>query len=139
MSGVSLVEHTGYIEEVNSNQVKVRITSESACASCHAKGACTAADLKEKTIDAYSSKPEGLLAGQKVTIQGRKSLGLKASLLAYIYPFLLVFVVLFVTHSLTNNEGIAGVASLVALIPYYIIIKMITPKLKKTFTFTIKE
>ncbi|MCW3805587.1 SoxR reducing system RseC family protein [Plebeiibacterium marinum] len=139
MSEVRLVEHTGYIEEVCPNQIKVRIISESACASCHAKGACTAADMKEKIIDAYSKDPSKYQAGQKVIIQGEKSLGLKASLLAYIFPFILVFIALFITYELTQNEGIAGISSLAVLVPYFIVIKMVSPRLKKSFSFKIKE
>ncbi len=139
MSEDRLVEHTGFIEEINSSQVKVRITSESACASCHAKGACTAADMQEKIIEAFATNTSDLKAGQRVIIQGKQSLGLKASLWAYIYPFFLVFIVLFVSYGITKNEGISGIISLLILVPYYIFIKLITPKLQKTFTFTIKE
>ncbi len=139
MSEVRLVEHTGYIEEVNLNQVRVRIISESACASCHAKGACTAADMKEKNVDVYTNKSSQYKPGQKVTIQGEKSLGLKASLLAYIFPFILVFIVLFISYGLTKSEGIAGILSLAILIPYFLVIKYISPRLQKTFTFKLKE
>jgi len=139
MSEVRLVEHTGYVEEVSLNQVKVRIISESACASCHAKGACTAADMKEKVIDIYTNNSSDFKPGQKVTIQGEKSLGLKASLLAYIFPFIIVFVVLFITYGLTKNEGLSGLISLVMLVPYFLVLKYISPRLKNTFTFRIKE
>ncbi len=139
MSEVRLVEHTGYVEEVNLNQVKVRIISESACASCHAKGACTAADMKEKVIDIFTNQSSDFKPGQKVTIQGEKSLGLRASLLAYIFPFIIVFVVLFISYAITKNEGIAGMISLAMLVPYFLVIKYISPRLQKTFTFKIKE
>ncbi len=139
MSEVRLVEHTGYVEEVNLNQVKIRIISESACASCHAKGACTAADMKEKVIDIFTHKSSEYKPGQKVTIQGEKSLGLRASLLAYIFPFIIVFVVLFMSYAITKNEGIAGIISLAMLVPYFLVIKYISPRLQKTFTFKIKE
>ncbi len=139
MSELKLVEHTGYVEEVSSGQIKVRILSESACASCHAKGVCTASDMKEKIIDAYSNNVANLSPGQKVIIQGQKSLGLKASLIAYIIPFFLVFTTLFASYAITKNEGIAGIVSLVVLIPYFLLVKLYTPQLKKTFVFTIKE
>lgn len=139
MSESKLVEHTGYIEEVKSGQVKVRIIHESACASCHAKGACTASDMKEKIIDVSAIGFFDLFVGQKVIIQGQKSLGLKASFLAYILPFILVFITLFLTYSFTQSEGIAGISSLFVLVPYFLIIKLSTSKLEKTFVFTIKE
>ncbi|SMO34632.1 positive regulator of sigma(E), RseC/MucC [Saccharicrinis carchari] len=139
MSKLNFVEHTGYIEAIDKSQVKVRILSESACASCHAKGACNAADMKEKTIDVSPFGFNNLSVGKKVIIQGQKSLGLKASLIAYIYPFALVFITLFVVYGITKSEGIAGIASLAILIPYFFVVKMYTPMLKKTFVFTIKE
>ena len=139
MSEFKLVEHTGYIEEVNSGSVKVRIIHESACASCHAQGACTASDMKEKIIDVSSIGFFDLAVGQQVIIQGQKSLGLKASFLAYILPFILVFITLFLTYELTQSEGIAGLTSLAILVPYFLIIKFFTSKLQKTFVFTIKE
>jgi len=139
MSDFSLVEHTGYIIEVKPQQVKVRILSESACASCHAQGACTASDMKEKDIDVSSLGFFDLKEGQRVVIQGQKSLGLQASFLAYILPFILVFITLFATFYLTNSEGIAGIISLLILVPYYIIIKFFTSSLQKKFSFSIKE
>ena len=139
MSENKFVEHTGYIEEVNSDGAIVRILSESACASCHAKGTCTASDMKEKTIDANAFGVKNLSVGKKVIIRGQKALGLKASLIAYILPFFLVFITLFIVYGITKNEGIAGISSLVILVPYFLGVKMYTPKLKNTFVFTIKE
>jgi len=139
MSEFKYIEHTGYIEEVNSGQVKVRIIHESACAGCHAKGVCTSSDMKEKVIDVDSIGFFDMTIGTKVIIQGQKSLGLKASLLAYILPFILVFITLFLTYALTKSEAISGLLSLAILVPYYLIIKFFTDKLEKTFVFTIKD
>ncbi|WP_066628908.1 SoxR reducing system RseC family protein [Labilibacter marinus] len=139
MAEVKFVEHTGIVEQVNKGQAKVCIVSESACASCHAKGACTASDKSEKSIDVNIFGMTDLKEGQKVIIRGQKSLGLKASLIAYIYPFILVFITLFTTYGITESEGIAGLASLAILVPYYLVVKLYTPKLQKTFVFTIKE
>ena len=139
MSGVKFVEHTGYVEEISSGQAKVRILSESACASCHAKGACTAADMKEKVIDVYTNNIKGVEIGKQVVIQGQKSLGLKASMIAYIIPFVLVIITLFLTFAITQDESISGITSLVILVPYFLLVKLYTPKLKKTFVFTIKN
>ncbi len=139
MPDIKLVEHTGYIEATFSDHVQVRIISESACASCHSKDACTASDMKEKSIDAFTNGVEGLEPGKRVVIQGQKSLGLKAALLAYILPFILVLITLSISYFLTQHEGIAGISALAILVPYFVVIKYLTPKLKKTFVFTIKE
>ncbi len=139
MAETELVEHKGYITKVGTNQATVRIVSESACASCHAKGACTAADKEEKDIDVYTAGFSDLKIGQLVVLQGNKSLGLKASLYAYILPFFLVIITLFTCYGITKNEGLSGVISLLILVPYFLVLKHFTPKFKKTFTFTLKK
>ncbi len=139
MSETGLVEHRGYIIKVGANQVTVRIVSESACASCHAKGACTASDKEEKDIDVSSIGFNDLKEGQLVILQGKKSLGLKAAAYAYIIPFFIVFITLFASYGISQNEAFSGIASLVILIPYYIVLKYLTPKLQKTFTFTLRK
>ncbi len=139
MAQIELVEHTGYIIKVGMNQVTVRILSESACASCHAKGACTAADKEEKDIDVNTTGFTNLKIGQQVVLQGKKSLGLKASVYAYILPFFIVVITLFFCYAITKNEGLSGIISLLILVPYYLILKYYTPKLKKAFTFTLKK
>ena len=56
----------GVVEEIDNDTIKVNITSISACQSCHAKGACSVANVQEKTIEIPSKanyKP-----GQQVMI-----------------------------------------------------------------------
>lgn len=138
MSQKDYIEHEGVVEEVNPQHIKVRIVSESACASCHAKGACTAADLQDKLIDVYQSISD-LKTGQKVMILGKKSLAPKAVLLAYIYPLILMLVTLIAVFYTTYNELLAGLLALFVLVPYFIVIYLLKNKLERTFTFTIKH
>ncbi len=44
------IEHKGIVQKVSERKITVGIINESACASCHAKGACTVADMKDKEI-----------------------------------------------------------------------------------------
>jgi len=138
MADIDYIEHEGIVTEVNTSLIKVRIVNESACASCHAKGSCTAADLQDKLIDVYQSE-SGFEPGQKVMLLGKKSLAPKAVLLAYVYPILIILAVLIATFYITNNELLAGGLALVALIPYYAAIYMLKDKLKRTFSFSIKH
>ena len=46
-----MIEHEGIIEQIDGDVAHVKIDSISACASCHAKGACSAADQEEKYLD----------------------------------------------------------------------------------------
>ncbi|MBR8538097.1 SoxR reducing system RseC family protein [Carboxylicivirga sediminis] len=138
MADLDYIEHEGIVTEVSPQLIKVRIVNESACASCHANGSCTAADLQDKIIDVYQSE-SNVQIGQKVMILGKKSLAPKAVLLAYIYPILIILAVLVTVFYLTSDELLAGGMALAALVPYYLFIYLLKDKLKRTFSFTIKH
>jgi len=58
--------------------------------------------------------------------------------LAYLMPVILVVAVLAVTMSVTGNEKIAAIMALAVLIPYFVILRFINDRLRKTFLFKIK-
>jgi len=138
MADIDYIEHEGIVAEINPQRIKVRIVNESACASCHAQGSCTAADLQDKLIDVYQTISD-LKVGQKVMLIGKKSLAPKAVLLTYVYPILLILAVLITVFYITNNELLAGGLSLAILVPYYAVIYWLKDKLTRTFSFTIKH
>jgi len=116
----------------------VTITSESACAACHAKGVCTVADFQEKEIEI--SQTQGNYApGQQVTVLFRESDGFTALFYGYILPFLLVLFTLIGIFSLTNNEVLSGLLALGILIPYYTTLYFFRHYLKKVFKFEVEE
>lgn len=131
------IEHDGIVIETVGKNIKVQIVSESACASCHAKGACTAADVQDKEVDVISH--EEFLPGQKVVIVGTNSQGLKATWWAYVLPLILVIVTLTVTFSITGNENIAGAFALLVLAPYFFTMHLARKAMKKTFAFSVKS
>ncbi len=131
------IEHQGIVEEVNDKGIKVKIISLSACASCHAKGACSVSDIQEKEVNVAPSgnfKP-----GDQVMVIGSSSQGLQAAWWAYILPVVLIITTLFITFSLTNNESLAAIVSLLILVPYYLIIRRADTAMKKRFQFTIQS
>ncbi len=132
------IDHEGTILEIKDGNISVGIVNVSACSGCHAKGACTMSDMKEKSINVidYSNKFE---VNEKVNLSYRESLGWLAMFLAYVLPFILVLITLFVATAITENELISGLSALAILIPYYIILTFFKGRLKKTFSFTIKK
>ncbi|MDK2977845.1 MAG: hypothetical protein PWP52_559 [Bacteroidales bacterium] len=136
MSDSKSIEHRGRIESINGNQIKVRFIAQSACASCHAKGACSAADMQEKVVDVFT-QTNHYQVGETVNIVLRQSLGFKALWLGYVLPFLLVLLLLIILSVTTKNEVISGVGALLVLIPYYSILYYTRNKVQKQFTFTL--
>ncbi|HBS87404.1 MAG: hypothetical protein A2W91_13805 [Bacteroidetes bacterium GWF2_38_335] len=132
------IEHKGFIKEIGLNTMKVSVTSVSACAQCHSKSACTLSDVQEKIIEV--SRPEwNHQLNQEVNITMQKSMGFWALFYGYLFPFVFVMIALFITYEITGNQGLAGLASLGILIPYYFGLFLFNGYLKKKFIFTVKQ
>lgn len=133
-----LIEHSGIINQIKGNSIQVSIIQLSACSGCHAKSACSAADMDEKIIEVESSD-SNLKVGDSVTLLGQSSMGFLAVLLAFVIPFLLILISLFILRFYTSNELLSGIISLITLIPYYIILSLFNKKLKTKLQFYIKK
>ena len=132
------IEHSGFIAHIEGKNIQVQIVQQSACSSCHAKGACSASDMEDKLIDVESSDAS-LRVGDAVLLIGASSTGLQAVLLAFVIPFLLILIALFVLRSITSNEAVSGTVALSLLIPYYILLSFFNKKLKSKFRFEIEK
>jgi len=116
----------------------VSIINQSACSSCHANGACSAADMLEKEIEIYNFKNE-YTPGQAVTILFKESKGFTALFFGYVLPFILILLTLIISNSILNNELLSGLLSLAILAPYYIALYFFRHRLKKVFNFEVEE
>lgn len=134
----SNIKHTGFVKQVTSDKLVVNIVSESACSSCHANGACSAADMQDKEIEITSFKNK-YSPGQAVTVVLQQSQGFTAVIWSYIVPFFLVFITLIVAVSITDNELTGGLAALAILIPYYTAIYLSRHFFNKVFKFEVEE
>lgn len=131
------IEHKGIVQERDKESLIVKIEQTSACAACHARGMCSSADMAEKLIE-IPNAPKQVAVGDTVTIQGDTALGYYAVRLAFIYPFILLFAVLAIAYYTTYNELLAGVLALGVLVPYYFVLYLLRPALKRKLVFTIK-
>ncbi|MEW5845346.1 MAG: SoxR reducing system RseC family protein [Bacteroidota bacterium] len=134
----NVIEHLGRVEAITANDIRVVIISQSACASCHAKGACTAADVAEKQV--VVSRPyHSYTVGETVKVTMKQSLGYKALFLGYILPLIVLLVSLFVFNALGFSEGMSGLLSLGVLVPYYLILYAFRKRIEKEFHFDIEK
>jgi len=132
------IDHKAVVQEIGEHSVTVRFISQSACASCHAKGACMVSESSEKTLEI--SKPSWeVLTGQEVEVVLSKSLGFKAVAYGYVLPFFLVLISLLSLSSIGMVELQAGLISLSALFPYYLILYLLRDKFTKKYSFSIRK
>jgi len=133
-----MIDHDGIIEHIEGDVAHIRINSESACAACHAKGACSAADQEEKYID-IPLKGKSYSSGETVKVQVARRLGFKAVALGYFYPFIVLMAVLISLTYAGIGELKAGLFALLSLLPYYLVLFLSRKRIESTFTFSIQK
>lgn len=132
------IRHLGIVESIQGSHLSVRIVQTSACAACSAKGHCSSADSKDKVIDIMDTAAASFRVGERVMVVGEMSMGMMAVALAFIIPFVLLVVSLFLFMALIGNELYAALLSLTVLVPYYFVLWLNKTRLKQKFSFTIK-
>jgi len=138
MSDSKSIEHKGRIDSIEENKINVSFLAMSGCASCHAKGVCSAADMQEKSVEVIDFTNQ-YRVGEEVNVTLKQSLGFRALLLGYVLPFVIVLVMLIVLTIITENEAISGLGALSVLIPYYVVLFLLKDKIRKQFTFRINK
>ncbi|GAB4326084.1 MAG: SoxR reducing system RseC family protein [Bacteroidales bacterium] len=133
------VRHDGIIESVGADYVKVNIVQQSACVSCQVKGACNVGEMSREVVEVPNHGYTGLKPGDRVQVYMRRNLGLKAVLLGYLLPFIILLVTMITVREVTGSDGWAGLSALGVLIPYYLVLSLFRKKVNRTFTFAISK
>lgn len=131
------ITHDGVVIKVEGQDVHVQIIQHSACSGCHAKGACTASDSKNKTIVAQS-RGEEYNIGDRVTLIGSNSMAWSALAYAFILPTVLALVLLFVVSGYVG-EVAACLYVIAMLAVYYLVLFLFRSKLETKFVFYIEK
>lgn len=136
MNHTETIRHEGIVESIGADNVSVRILQASACSSCSARGLCRSSESKEKLIDVRGHYPT-LEVGDSVTLQGSVRQGLRASVLAYVIPLILMTIALFIGVR-QGGEGIGALAALLVLVLYYGVLFLLRDRIEKKFEFKLE-
>ena len=138
MSSNSEISHRGRIVSITPEVTTVEIVSESACASCHAKGLCSLGDSTVKQVELPTRGWDNYRPGQEVDVVLRASMGHKAVWLAYLLPLLVMVAALLGTLSAGGTELTAGLIAIGAVALYYLVIWLLRGRLRNEYIFNIK-
>lgn len=137
MNKAETIRHEGIIESLGAEGCTVRILQASACSSCSARQLCRSSESKEKLVEVKGHYPT-LHVGDRVMLVGSVRQGLRASVLAYVVPLIIMLVILFlVTHH--YGEKLGALAALLALALYYGVLFLLKDKLAGQFSFRIEN
>lgn len=149
--------YQGIITAIHGDTARVRIVEASACEGCKAKAVCNSSEKREKMIDAVlpssssnacslasssegaASQPKPYAVGDTVGLTVSSALGMKAVWIGFGIPLALLVVGMIVTATLLHDETMAALAGLCVLIPYYVVLWLLKPKLCSEFRFVLEE
>lgn len=127
------------MESVAEGCVKVRILQTSACAACKVASHCNASDKKEKIVEVFCDDAASYQKGQEVRVTASKQVAANALLLGFGLPFLLLMLILIVTLKLSGNEGVAVIAALASLAPYYLVLWLFKDRIRQRLAFALER
>lgn len=133
--GKNFVKHKGVISRISDGIITVSLEGNINCEACNAKAACGVSESNSKEIDIVNTD-RSFLINEGVDVVMQKELGLKAVFWAYIFPFILMLFVLIIA-SFFLREWIAGLAALLVLLPYYLMLHFFNNSFEKLFKISI--
>ena len=129
--------HSGVISQIKKGSVIVSLDKNVHCETCHAKGACGVSDSANREIEVADTGRTYTL-NENVEVILRKNLGHKAVFWAYVFPFILMLLTL-LAASYFVSEWVAGLLSLLILVPYYLLLQGLKGYFKRTFDISIQR
>jgi hypothetical protein len=131
------IEHDGIVTQVADTFIIVTIQNQTACAGCHAKGACGMSEMALKSITAEKPNEE-IKIGDKVIVSASTQNAMLSVLLAYIVPSVLIIVILTLLILAGVSEVMAATLSLIAISAYFICLYLLRNKFAQKIKFKVK-
>ena len=134
------INHSGVVETVDGEHLRVRILQTTACSACKVAGHCSAAESKEKIVDVVLGKGSvDYKVGDNVVVSTTQSAVGKALFVGFLLPFGVMVVALLVAIVVTSDELVSALVAIASLVPYYLIIYMLRDRLGRSVTFSIEK
>lgn len=131
------ISHDGVVESISKAMLHVRIVQSSACSACKVSTYCASSERKEKIINVPCLTADSYTIGQPVTVVGSTSIGLKAVLLAFAIPSVLLLATIVAGIRLGMSELMACLAAVGVLVIYYIIMYACKAQLTEMLSFRV--
>ena len=133
------IDHAGRVERVEGDKVFVVIVSNSACGTCQARKACGLSETSEKIVEVATADAARYAAGDEVVVSVRKHMGLRAVLLAYVMPLLVLLCVLAAIEAAGAGDGAAALGALAGVGVYYALLRLLSGRIAQQIRFTIHK
>ena len=130
-----VVNHNGIVSKISKSTITISLKGNVNCEGCKAQSACGVSDSNDKEIEVLNPV-QSFQINEPVEVVLKRELGLKAVFWAYVFPFILMVIVLVIT-SFFFKEWVAGLLSLFILLPYYYMLYVMKDSFQKAFQVSI--
>ena len=135
---MAAVKHTGEVIRIQGDVVAVRMTVNSACSACHAKGVCGASEQTDKIVEVETTDASFFEVGESVEVAlMQRDMGSKSVILAYVVPFFVLTLALVGALLLGASEGVAVLAAIAGVALWYGVLFLLRDKVKNRIKFII--
>ena len=132
------VKHLGEVIRIEGDVVAVRMTVNSACSACHAKGVCGASEQTDKIVEVETTDASMYKVGDSVEVALlQRDMGSKSVILAYVVPFFVLTLALVGALLLGASEGVAVLAAIAGVALWYGVLFLLRDKVKNRIKFII--
>ncbi len=128
------VSHEGIVIKITDDAIVVRILQQEACGACRAKELCGNGTEKEITIPIECA--EGYREGGRVQVEMSEELGLQATMIVYVFPFVIILTALMLLLNFGSGEVISGLVALGTGAVYFAVLSLFRKKLSRKIVFT---
>lgn len=131
------IRHSGIVEAVEGDRLRVRITQIAACSACRAADRCAAAERRDKTVDVPRSGD--YTPGDSVVVATSERTGFYAVTIAFVVPLVLMLIAAATCHYLTADDALSALIAVAVLVPYYALVAAMRRRIAGKVSFHIVE
>lgn len=135
-----LIQHSGVVQSIEADHVRVLIVQAAACSGCKAKDLCLSSESKEKIIDVHDPLASRFSVGEEVIVCSALTAGNLAVRLAFGGPLAIIVVWTLLAMVVLHLGELVTSAVLFALLAvYFVVLNRLQHRFDKVLTFWIKD
>lgn len=134
-----LISHKGKVISSGQGIISVEIVSESACSACHAAGLCGMSESRKKIVEVPAVRGKVFSVGQEVEVCLAPKTGLKAVLLSYAIPAMILLILILSLPLIGLGELAGGLFAVAGVALYYLILYLFKGRLAGEYEFYIRN
>lgn len=126
-----LEQSKAIVKKVDDRYLWVSIEQKSACTGCHAKSFCVSTDCRDRDMVLDKPAGENYEVGKEIAIYAKESVGIKATIIAFVLPLILIILESIVGDYYDIDSPILALIIFATMVLYFIVVYLFRGLIKK--------